>query len=220
MGSYRMCLIGQIIIVDWYWIHINELLCAQRYEFYTLPTEFESLSFETVTIYFLFVPQVFNSKWRRPCLQRKQPSNNQLNVNLAANKRPPSTHISMFSQRKISSISKLTFHVVCWSTFASERFRSELDSYFFSHLFIIDLQYLRSQKVIKAYTVYTAFLWLLHYAFFYYVISMNRFNYCRIHPCNSLGTLKTRLPYQNSPGMKLWVTGHSISQWSGPLMLV
>ena len=122
----------------------------------------------------------------------------------------------MFSQRKITSISKLTLHVVCWSTFASERFRSELNSYFFSHLFIIGLQYLRSQKVIKAYTVHTAFLWLLHYAFCYYFISMNRVNYCRIHPCNSLGTLKTRLPYQNSLGMKLWVTGHSISQWSCP----
>ena len=122
----------------------------------------------------------------------------------------------MFSQRKITSISKLTLHVVCWSTFASERFRSELNSYFFSHLFIIGLQYLRSQKVIKAYTVHTAFLWLSHYAFCYYFISMNRVNYCRIHPCNSLGTLKTRLPYQNSLGMKLWVTGHSISQWSCP----
>ena len=34
----------------------------------SLQRAFESLTFETVTIYFLFVPQVFNSRLRKPCL--------------------------------------------------------------------------------------------------------------------------------------------------------
>ena len=34
----------------------------------SLQRAFEALTFEMVTIYFLFVPQVFNSRLRKPCL--------------------------------------------------------------------------------------------------------------------------------------------------------